>query len=241
VPTFIGKLGKQPPASQPPALTQAAPTGGLNSLLGMGGAGGTKNGGTTTKNGGTTGGWFGKVAQTIAKKRQPDPGLQALQDTLTQLALGGVASPEQQAIINQLQEQQFQLGAQDLQEQAKQLSSMLSGSAAARGLGRSSIGGGQQTVLGQALLKQLGQLRGGLSVGGLQQMLQLPFQSVGALMPLLLSQMDIGARAREAERARAAQGGGWLGNLLGTVGGMFFDPTGGVLTGGLKNILNIGK
>lgn len=155
---------------------------------------------------------------------------QGLVQALQQLFQG--PSQQQTDLVNQMIQAQFQPAAQQLQQQAQRLSGTLSGSAAARGLGQSSIGLGQQGLLGQNLMQQLGALQSGLSAQGLQQLLQMPMQQSGLLANLygglrgarLSHDADVTAARIRADAQRG--GGGGLGQLAGMAAGSVFGPVG---------------
>jgi hypothetical protein len=148
--------------------------------------------------------------------------------------LQGGPTQQQMGNIQALQQALFQQGAGQLQEQAQMLSKTLGSSAAARGLGQSSIGLGQQGLLGQQVLRQLGQLQQGLSAQGFQAALQLPFQTTAALDPLLgrregrrLRQLEL-PYEKDIARIRAGGGGFGFGELAGAgVGSLLGGPFGG--------------
>lgn len=168
------------------------------------------------------------------------------QSILEMLSRG--ASPEQQAMVQQMIQAQFNPAAQQLQQQGQRTSATLSGSAAARGLGKSSIGLGQQGRLGQALTQSLGGLQSGLQAQGLHQLLQMPFQQAGIASGLFgtqeqsrIAQMQMDL---QRELANQSQGGSGLGSLFGSLAGSFIPgfgtALGGLAGGGIESLFRGG-
>lgn len=142
---------------------------------------------------------------------------------------------QQSALLQQIVDQRFQSGANALQRQGERLSSMLSGSAASRGLAKSSIGLGQQGLLGQSLLEQLQNLRGGLESQAAAQAFEIPYRNVAAATNLLNSQTTSRRSYQQLQEERrqfdASQGGGGLGAIAGAVAGSIIPGVGTALGG----------
>lgn len=121
---------------------------------------------------------------------------------------------QERRMVAQIQDLLFQQGAQGIQDQAGKLSATLSGSAAARGLGKSSIGLGQQGLLGQQVTRSLGNLQTGLQAGGLQQLLQLPQQRAGLAAQLFGAETGLRGQQFAANQQRGSGLFSVLGSLL---------------------------
>lgn len=130
-------------------------------------------------------------------------------------------SQQQRQMTSQLTNQLFNQGAEQIQEQANRLISSVGGSAAARGLGQSSIGLGGATAIGRRSIDQLARLRGGLNANALQSLMnqnmqaaQLGMQGQGQLASLLGQQFSGQNQQYAAEQqARGQQQAGLFGAL----------------------------
>jgi len=152
---------------------------------------------------------------------------------------------QQSALLQQIVDQRFQSGANALQRQGERLSAMLSGSAASRGLAKSSIGLGQQGLLGQSLLEQLQNLRGGLESQAAQQAFNIPFQNVAAASGLLNTQLNSRRSLQRLHEERRqfdqGQGGGFgFGDIAGAAFGAVAGPVAGAAAQGVTNLFGGG-
>jgi hypothetical protein len=139
--------------------------------------------------------------------------------------------------INALVQNRFTQGSELLQRQASRLSAGLSGSAAARGLASSSIGLGQQGLLGQRFMSELGSLQSNLQAQGMQTLQQLPFQRAQVYSPFVSQQagfqydyaqreIDRTMQRDEQRRQERAQSGFGFNKLVGAAAGAAFGPVG---------------
>jgi hypothetical protein len=161
-------------------------------------------------------------------------------------ALGG-PTQQQQDLVAQLTQARFQQGIQGLEEQTKRLSGILGSSAAARGLLGSNTALGQQQLLGEEMLRQVGNLQGQLQTAGLEQLLQLPFQTsqmLGNLGGLDINRQNLFETLRMGRAQRDQAGGGGLGGLFGSLAGSIIPgigtAVGGLVGGGLENLFTGG-
>lgn len=161
--------------------------------------------------------------------------------------LGQGATQQQQQMVQQIGNDLFSQGANQIQEQAQRLMSGVSSSAASRGLIGSSIGLGGATAVGRRGIDRLAQLRAGINSQSMQQLLQLPFQTAGMGMQGLgilgglqgqhLSAEAAAAAAERGQRSNALWGaiGGGLGSLFGPIGTAIGSSVGNQIGGGGEN------
>ena len=138
---------------------------------------------------------------------------------------------EQSALLQEIVDKRFASGASAIQRHSERLSTMLSGSAAARGLGKSSVGLGRQALLGESVIEQLAGLRGNLEAGAAQQAFNIPFQNaqvhLAAQQGVTQNNQFVQSQYQNQQQFDASQSGGFdLSSVVGAGFGAVAGPVG---------------